>query len=604
MGQTPSRIEDAQPVRHQVSLDFGTSHSGFALAKKGLPEALDQQSKSTDIEALERIQLDLYLHLRTTWPGTAEPYPKTRTALLYNANGKVVAWGNDAESKFLGMPKIARKNHIYIDRFKLFLDETRIHVSSEMGRLGKLGKNEVDVIADYLICLADTVRKEIVAMGALNEEWNPYHVRWCLTVPAQWTEKGKDKMRKAMHKAGLIRAANSSRLILCSEPLAGLLFTALSSQTHDNIQRGESVLIVDMGGGTVDLTAMRMSQTGFEERIPMLGETVGSTMLDDAFLEMLGDIVGKDEFKSLTVDNPQIKYKVRKAWELCKVAFDGEDRDYNGNIPLPQALVPACRRWGGEPVPGTGGATVDDGELYITFDSMTQLFEPVVLRIAKLVKQMLLRCQYQGIHIAHILCVGGFSRSKYLIKMLRAQLQEADARKFIVSSNGAAAILMGAPIYACRPELLRKQIAPLTYGIQHRSQYSFERHGPRNLVEDRIVRGCDGLDLVENDFNVVIRKGDTLEPGIVATQQYVSGRCENDSITFCVYVSTEENPLNTEKESCKKIGSFKIMVTPCKTTAERDSVEVTVSMKPSGLTLRAVNKRTNEEVDCQLSFHD
>ncbi|KAJ3351544.1 hypothetical protein GGF32_004244 [Allomyces javanicus] len=129
-------------------------------------------------------------------------------------------------------------------------------------------------------------------------------------------------------------------------------------------------------------------------------------MLDDAFVDMLRNVIGKEKFARVIKENPQILAKVLKGWETCKVSF----RE-------------------GEPLPGTGGMSYEDYELFVTHVTMEKLYAPIVKKISYLVKKMLQDCQSKDICIKHILCIGGFSKSTYLIRMLRGELAEADASK-------------------------------------------------------------------------------------------------------------------------------------------------------------------------------
>ncbi|KNE68330.1 hypothetical protein AMAG_12990 [Allomyces macrogynus ATCC 38327] len=220
-------------------------------------------------------------------------------------------------------------------------------------------------------------------------------------------------MRQAMFKAGLIYSPDSDRLDFCAEPMAGLLYEMVSSKSHTPIQKGDPVLIVDMGGGTVDLTAMRMSGTGFEELVPGLGASCGSTILDDAFLAMFRDAIGTN----------------------------------------------------------------------------------------------------------------------------------------------------------------------------------------------KLFQAPDGL-RVKGVFSPVIRKGQALTPGIVATKKYRAESFTDTIIRASWFVSKLESPIFTDTSDCKCIGVLEVQVTPSQDYANRDTVEVTISMSPSGLMFHAKSLSTNKPVDCRIEFHD
>ncbi|KNE69599.1 hypothetical protein AMAG_20002 [Allomyces macrogynus ATCC 38327] len=125
-------------------------------------------------------------------------------------------------------------------------------------------------------------------------------------------------MSRAMLKVGLIPSPNSERVVFCSEPMAGLLYKAISSDSRTRVQRNDPILMVDMGGGTVDLTAMRMGGNGFDELVPGLGSSCGLTMLDEQFLAMFRRAVGPTIYDQVLAEHPKLKLQVLRDWEVCK----------------------------------------------------------------------------------------------------------------------------------------------------------------------------------------------------------------------------------------------------------------------------------------------
>ncbi|KNE68318.1 hypothetical protein AMAG_12982 [Allomyces macrogynus ATCC 38327] len=616
MGQHQSQVPapdellaPVYPLKWQIAVDFGTSYTGFAIAIKDFVETLNHDAETADLASVPRIHLAHFIKYNSSWPAGPDPYPKTRTALLYDAKGKLVAWGNEAWERFMAMEPDTQAEHIYIDRFKLLLDAKLNHRDAAMDRLKKLGKDVVDVTADYLRELAAFLAKFIEHVDP-KTGLNPYHVRWCLTIPTMWTDAAKQKLYRAMFKADLIPSLTSERVVFCSEPMAGLLSEALSSDSRTQVQRNDPTLVVDMGGGTVDLTAMRMGSDGFEELVPGIGATCGSTKLDDAFLAMFRCAVGPEIFDQATEEHPKTKLKVLHEWETCKKTFSGEKKFY-GRIPIPRAMTQLLDENDAEFLPQPLGqdddeiaeVEFDDGELCVTTALMEALYEPIVGQIVQLVTTMLDRLQAKGIAVAHILCVGGFSQSKYLISTLRERLP-INPLKIVPSGHAPAAVLLGAPIFACRPEIIRKQVARLTYGIATRTIYAPSIHGPRDRLADRLVMCDDGLTRVENALDVVLRKGDALVPGQCMERPYQSAGCTQEVVDIGIVVSHLEDPVFADTVGCEKVGKVSIKVTPCMHYSRKDTLLAVVRVEHAGLVLEVTNKRTGAKVDLTVDFYD
>ena len=118
----------------------------------------------------------------------------------------------------------------FVSRFKLHLAS-----KEELARSGQRapplppGKTAMDVISDFLRLISthamDHVRQQI---GAHLTESD---VQWCVTVPAMWTDKGKQSMAEAAQLAGMIKGplnrsgkGSPHELIIVLEPEAAALY--------------------------------------------------------------------------------------------------------------------------------------------------------------------------------------------------------------------------------------------------------------------------------------------------------------------------------------------------------------------------------------------
>lgn len=98
------------------------------------------------------------------------------------------------------------RNRRYVDRFKLYLDEK---VAEALPPLPS-DTTVVTIISDYLHELYG------MAISDIERTWGgsvkPDNVVWFLTVPAMWSEKAKQDMRKAAVLAGMVRNLFLQRL--------------------------------------------------------------------------------------------------------------------------------------------------------------------------------------------------------------------------------------------------------------------------------------------------------------------------------------------------------------------------------------------------------
>jgi hypothetical protein len=109
----------------KIGLDFGTHASGFAIS-------IDDGKTTREF---------------SSYPDQPTPYPKTLTAMLYEA-GFPIAWGWSAYRRYLGLTpqQKASGKFVYLERFKLALHEDPRQVKYVLPE----GYTAVQVIADYL----------------------------------------------------------------------------------------------------------------------------------------------------------------------------------------------------------------------------------------------------------------------------------------------------------------------------------------------------------------------------------------------------------------------------------------------------------------------
>jgi len=173
--------------------------------------------------------------------------------------------------------------------FKLLLDERAIltehddkHLKDAIGK-GTIklppGKTAVDVTADYLREFRKLIFREL-EKPMTKEVLDKTPIDFYVTVPAIWDDIAKDQTTRAVKQAGFLDRVRDN-FTLMSEPEAAAVAaltttyeryggvveassrresTKLAERVADetHLQKGLIALIVDGGGGTVDLEAMKV----------------------------------------------------------------------------------------------------------------------------------------------------------------------------------------------------------------------------------------------------------------------------------------------------------------------------------------------------------
>ncbi|KAL1628390.1 hypothetical protein SLS54_001963 [Diplodia seriata] len=347
-----------------VGIDFGTTFSGVAFAF------------ATNTEAKEDII--------TEWPGAGnQTKQKIPTVLYYDQYQKVVGWGPDIADALAptGYPKPGVQK---VEWFKLQLMLSG-NTYIDPINLPPLppGKSEIDVAADYLFHLRQAMRNQL--QKTLGEVFNreERNIRYYLTVPAIWNDAGKAATRAAAIQAGFLRDENDNRLTLITEPEAAAMFCSKTGLL--NLKVHDAVLIVDCGGGTVDLIAYEVEEEqpfSVAECTAGSGDSCGSTALNRNFSNILRAKIRKMKL-------PDGSKTAGKVYAKCIMDFENRIKaDFRNN----------GQKWAVDvgieaEFPEAG---IEEGYMTFTNEEILQCFEPVVNRILELVRNQIIAIQAQN----------------------------------------------------------------------------------------------------------------------------------------------------------------------------------------------------------------
>ncbi|PKY45625.1 actin-like ATPase domain-containing protein [Rhizophagus irregularis] len=452
-------------IRIVVGLDFGTTFSGFAYC---------HISESEGIITNE------------SWPGKAGTL-KTNTVLQYDSKfTNVVEWGSPALSK--------RKNKDEkrpVEKFKLYLGNLPKHRRPKLPH----GFDYKKAITDYLCEIGKLIKKTVEWPGINFTE----NVLLILSVPAEYSEREKNVIRNCAHKANLIREKDSPKLQFTTEPEAAAIYCMDNTlQQYNLLVKETTFMIVDCGGGTVDLTTHKLIEDKEDKKLTeiteRIGDFCGSTFIDDEFIEFLREKLGTDaNAMDELIENHygQYQFLVQEFCQSIKKTFAGNkeffyELDIEENAPsLSQYVSKETRET----------MKKNDWLIPIKYDDVIKMFDPIVDRIIRLIHIQLSNSQetYSAIFL-----VGGFSKSKYLQKRIKSEFRDI-VKNILVPNQPEAAIARGAAIYGLsfknshRAEetilyasVIHKRVLKYTYGIKVLGKWKKNHPLDRRIFDDRI----------------------------------------------------------------------------------------------------------------------
>ncbi|KAF9524973.1 hypothetical protein CPB83DRAFT_871039 [Crepidotus variabilis] len=415
---------------------------------------------------------------------------KIPTIIYYDNAGRMQAAGAEAARE--GTTEIAEDEEwAKAEWFKLHLrpnTTSTAFVSEKIPPLPK-GKAAVDVFADFLGYLHQCARlyiEETHANGA--DLWRSLETRteFVLTHPNGWEGGQQGLMRKAAISAGLVPDTDDgrSRLSFVTEGEASLHFCIQSGLTTRAIQDGKGILIVDAGGGTIDVSAYRRSNAkaeSYEEIAPPQCAFKGSIFVTRNANEYLQKLLKGSKF---VVDIPHITERFDKTTKLRFVNPDEAQFIKFGGL---RDRAPELN--------------IKSGQLKLQGSDVAKFFEPSISAITQIVEN---QCKTSKIGISSVFLVGGFAASNWLFNNLKDALKPRGIDVCRPDNHTNKAVADGAVSYHI-DHFVQARIAKYSYGV--RVHVPYNSSDPEHMVRKHAVfTDLEGHQRVGGHFDVILPK--------------------------------------------------------------------------------------------------
>jgi hypothetical protein len=310
-------------------------------------------------------------------------------------------------------------------------------------------KQPVDIVADFLFHVKDHLVKNLDEEYG-PEVWTTLPLTLVVTVPAVWSDAAKDRTLKAVHQAGFdnICFPQLKRTVIATEPEAAAIYTikTLRGTARDQqLNVGDSFIICDMGGGTVDLISYRVAELGptvVEEVTVGTGDQCGGSFVDRAFLRWLEHRLGAADFLEIagcrsediprTCLTSKLGRLVQDFTLEAKSGFSGVETNF---LRLPAPL---------NAIENDTARGIIDGEITITPNDMIEMFNFPVRRVYELVLAQIVQARRSGhVDLKFLFMVGGFCGSPYMYNKIK-DFAEANNLKAIRPAYAWSAVVRGA----------------------------------------------------------------------------------------------------------------------------------------------------------------
>jgi len=362
-----------------------------------------------------------------------------------------------------------------------------------------------------------------------------------MTIPAEFGSQAIDVMRECVFRAGIIDNKDSRNLKFTTEPEAAAV-NCMKILKDLKLGVGSPFMVVDCGGGTVDLTTRKLLRgEKIGEITERKGDYCGGVYVEEEFLKFLGSKVGSSAIN--LVRNKyygQLQYMIQEFCRRVKIPFTGQKKDF---IPFDldlEEFCPVIKQY----VKGSERDQMEEVEwvVELKFEDVKRMFDPVVAKILCLIRAQL----NANKNCKAMFLVGGFSESKYLQERVRKEYRQR-VKNICVPPHPMTAIVRGAVQFGLRQEVVATRVLKWTYGTDVARRW--KNGDPLN----RILPG--GIVI---EFEQLAVRGEEIPVDAVFPTMFTPGSIFQTKVGFDLYVTDKEDAEFCDSPGVNLLGNWSI----------------------------------------------
>lgn len=418
------------------ALDLGIMYSGYAYSTRVDPK-------------------DIFCH---HWiSSTACTTYLIPTVILLDEKQNFLAFGYEAEEKYLELDAEEKKSCYFFQRFQMNLyDKLRSgeRLSSKTKVSDVKGKElpALDIFSHAIKYLKYHMLNAHITQQTAIEEVDIY---WVLTVPAMWDDPGKQFMIQAAERAGM----DNKRVAIVLDSKAAFIYckdlpVKKFHEESDNVDvysLGLRCLVLNAGDGTIDLTVFKVKP---EEELHTLSHAswkdCSGIIVNTTFIQMMIDIVGEEFMDSYCQNNTVDYIDLLRQFEMKKYAkLDENINTGEVNLAVSPTFVKKYKAKTGKDISQRVKETRYAKSLKWARDKMRigkdlfqSFFNPSCEKIVNNVRQILSQPEVKGSKI--LLMVGCFSELTILQDAVKKAFPEC---LVVIPQQARLAVLKGAVLF-------------------------------------------------------------------------------------------------------------------------------------------------------------
>ncbi|PBK86333.1 hypothetical protein ARMGADRAFT_1086505 [Armillaria gallica] len=419
-----------------LAFDLGTTYSGisYSVLDPGIPPMIQPVTRYPSLE------------------GTGSN-AKIPTVICYDQNGRMRAAGAEAMSENVN-DKIEEEGWVRCEKFKLHLrppakDAKSDNINQAISPLPP-GKDVITLFADfygYLFECARTFIQQTHPSGMTFWTSIEDSIEFILSHPNGWEGRQQEQMRKAVVQGGLVSDdTKNTRVHFVTEGEASLHF-CIQKGLSSHVKEGEGIIIVDAGGGTVDISSYTSILTGDSEKYSF-------REIAAPFCDFSGSIFVTQRART------HIDSKLKNSKFYDDIGHITECFDKSTKLRFKDSADPAFVKFGSLR-DKDAACDIRSGQLKLKGTDVATFFEPSITSITKAIDA---QSAVSNRPVSAVFLVGGFAASDWLFlkiqehtNLLGLAIARPDSHVNKAVADGAVSFYLDHAVTA--------RVSPFNYGV-------------------------------------------------------------------------------------------------------------------------------------------
>ena len=408
---------------------------------------------------------------------------------------------------------------------------------------------------------------------------------------------------------------NPDKLSLALEPESAALYSqeTVGDQIRSDpsaaaIGRPTNYMVIDIGGGTVDITVhIEVGGAIQVDNIPT-GNECGGTKVNEAFSQLLQKLVCDPDYQKFLRSGTWSKQMsvvndlLYDEFETQKLLF-GQCKNKEIAVSVPNRFVQYYDKVISAEAKKTSGIDYEDDTIYISESVVeSKLFRPTLDGI---IECTLKAIKENGSKVNTFYLVGGFGGCKYVHEKVTAAIKKVKGSRcnVIVPVDPHLAVATGAAMWRKNPEMIKARKSDATYGIGTNATFDATKHDSHY----KFYNEEENEYLCSDVYKVFLEKGELAKADQVITSSQLPIKQSQTSLCINIYstpnVAVQYIKDKNGKSTVTKIGQLVIDIpNPDNLPNEKRLVDATMDFSGTEIQAKAKYRVTGKEVKTVCDF--